>query len=60
MGILLVQVPYLSLYLLRLQLLLHFGVQGQLFIFLPFNGGVGYAFANILSASSRLYPQFDS
>ena len=24
--------------LLRLQLLLHFGVQGQLFIFLPFNG----------------------
>ena len=34
----LVQVPYLSLYLLRLQLLLHFGVQGQLFIFLQFNG----------------------
>ena len=38
MGILLVQVPYISLYLLRLQLLLHFGVQRQLFIFLPFNG----------------------
>ena len=37
MGNLLVQVPYLSLYLLRLQLLLHFGVQSQLFIFLPFN-----------------------